>query len=447
MERESPLSVDSVSSGILDKLRRLLTGLHLIGAARMVDRALRRLAFAFARGLDTLSHFPVVGPPAHSLLVGMRRYDVLSFDLAELTRVMHALEGGGVRFWMTGGWGIDALVGCQTRRHADLDIVIEEFATATTVVRERLVALGYEHLKDRAGTIWFPSADVYKDRHGHVIEVFGVNETVLAAARNLLQEANSDPGRANAGGARSEIPLTLTTIGRLGERPTPALSLAAQRLFHVGDPGRLDDGHANAILELLDRRTETAVRGDGEALCVLPRDLSYEPTSLILVPVFDFPNNLWRLCRLYHNDLNLVPPHVTVAFPFMALRDVTIGVVRQLQQLFASLSPFDFTLESVKWFGSNVVYLEPSRSGDFKSITERLQEIFPAFHPYDGEFESIIPHVTLSAHGSLGNRRSVGRNAQRYLPITTRATHAWLMSNERDEQRWEVAEILPFGGL
>jgi lincosamide nucleotidyltransferase A/C/D/E len=32
----------------------------------------------------------------------------------------------GIRIWLDGGWAVDACLGLQTRRHGDLDIVIEE---------------------------------------------------------------------------------------------------------------------------------------------------------------------------------------------------------------------------------------------------------------------------------------------------------------------------------
>lgn len=35
-------------------------------------------------------------------------------------------EGLGVRIWLDGGWAVDARLGRQTRRHADLDIVVEQ---------------------------------------------------------------------------------------------------------------------------------------------------------------------------------------------------------------------------------------------------------------------------------------------------------------------------------
>jgi lincosamide nucleotidyltransferase A/C/D/E len=36
------------------------------------------------------------------------------------------LTDNGVPLWLDGGWGVDALLGEQTRPHEDLDIVIEE---------------------------------------------------------------------------------------------------------------------------------------------------------------------------------------------------------------------------------------------------------------------------------------------------------------------------------
>jgi len=36
------------------------------------------------------------------------------------------MEAHGIRVWLDGGWAVDACLGSWTRRHCDLDIVIEE---------------------------------------------------------------------------------------------------------------------------------------------------------------------------------------------------------------------------------------------------------------------------------------------------------------------------------
>ena len=43
-------------------------------------------------------------------------------DAAEILGMVERL---GVRIWVDGGWAADAVIGRQTRHHADLDIVIE----------------------------------------------------------------------------------------------------------------------------------------------------------------------------------------------------------------------------------------------------------------------------------------------------------------------------------
>ena len=44
---------------------------------------------------------------------------------AEVLRVLAALHAGGLRAWVAGGWGVDALAGRQTRDHRDLDLALD----------------------------------------------------------------------------------------------------------------------------------------------------------------------------------------------------------------------------------------------------------------------------------------------------------------------------------
>jgi lincosamide nucleotidyltransferase A/C/D/E len=49
------------------------------------------------------------------------------------------MDAHGIRIWLDGGWAVDACLGSQTRRHSDLDIVIEErhLALVTTALERR----------------------------------------------------------------------------------------------------------------------------------------------------------------------------------------------------------------------------------------------------------------------------------------------------------------------
>jgi lincosamide nucleotidyltransferase A/C/D/E len=61
---------------------------------------------------------------------------------ADVLAFLDLMAAQGVRVWIDGGWAVDACLGAQTRRHDDLDIVIEErdLSTAVAVLR----GCGYE---------------------------------------------------------------------------------------------------------------------------------------------------------------------------------------------------------------------------------------------------------------------------------------------------------------
>lgn len=56
------------------------------------------------------------------------------------------LENLGIKIWIDGGWGVDALLGKQTRSHRDLDIAIQE--KDVPKLRELLGAHGYKQVRE-----------------------------------------------------------------------------------------------------------------------------------------------------------------------------------------------------------------------------------------------------------------------------------------------------------
>lgn len=55
-------------------------------------------------------------------------------DGDDVCGILTLLEVRGIRVWLDGGWAVDACLGSQTRRHSDLDIVIEERDAPAAVV-------------------------------------------------------------------------------------------------------------------------------------------------------------------------------------------------------------------------------------------------------------------------------------------------------------------------
>jgi len=55
--------------------------------------------------------------------------------------ILNALEGAALSVWLDGGWGVDALLGEQTRLHDDLDLVVQLEDSNGAV--EALAAIGF----------------------------------------------------------------------------------------------------------------------------------------------------------------------------------------------------------------------------------------------------------------------------------------------------------------
>lgn len=65
---------------------------------------------------------------------------------ADLLKVLDLMETSGMRYWLDGGWGVDVLLGKQTREHRDVDINFD--ARYTDALLRTLVSHGYEITTD-----------------------------------------------------------------------------------------------------------------------------------------------------------------------------------------------------------------------------------------------------------------------------------------------------------
>jgi len=64
--------------------------------------------------------------------------------------VLDALQAKGLRVWLDGGWGVDALLEEETRTHQDVDLVVE--LEALSDVMDTLGGLGFDLVEDDVPT-------------------------------------------------------------------------------------------------------------------------------------------------------------------------------------------------------------------------------------------------------------------------------------------------------
>jgi 2'-5' RNA ligase len=139
-----------------------------------------------------------------------------------------------------------------------------------------------------------------------------------------------------------------------------------------------------------------------------------------------------------------VPAHITVLYPFVPPAEITPGVVHELVGLIGRIAPFDFVLARTARF-PNVVYLAPEPAQPFSRLTKAVCERWPGFPPYGGEFDEVVPHLTVVERGDgddIGILDAVERDIVRGVPIQARAGEVWLMQGNG---RWSVRARFPLG--
>jgi lincosamide nucleotidyltransferase A/C/D/E len=165
----------------------------------------------------------------------VRRSAVKAEDVLELYTLL--LEHG-LQIWIDGGWGIDALVGRQTRPHKDLDAIVafDDLPTLTTVLRRRSFVLK---------EIWSENRWLRHDGHVHLIgtgEPGGEVATAFVLKDALGREIDIHVLHIDEHGfptpawncSVSFSPDALTGHGSIAGSPVHCLSAAMHMRTHTG---------------------------------------------------------------------------------------------------------------------------------------------------------------------------------------------------------------------
>lgn len=154
------------------------------------------------------------------------RPEMTANDVVELVQL---LEQNDIEVYVDGGWGIDALLGEQTRKHGDLDIALPHKYVPR--LRELLEARGYKDVpRDDTRDCNF----VLGDDKGHEIDVHSY--TFDDSGKNVFGVAYE--------------PRHLTGTGTINGYPVKCIPADVMVEFHSGYELDEDDYHdVNAICE------------------------------------------------------------------------------------------------------------------------------------------------------------------------------------------------------
>jgi lincosamide nucleotidyltransferase A/C/D/E len=134
--------------------------------------------------------------------------------------LMNALGTAGVSAWVAGGWGVDALIGHQTRRHYDLDLVVSDARDNLDRMEQVLASAGFRPgVREFNPGLAMPLRHNWQDDTGHTVEVMPV-----AIGQPPFTDRES-----------------LFTEGVIGGHLVPCLSARLQVTLHAGYEERAVD--------------------------------------------------------------------------------------------------------------------------------------------------------------------------------------------------------------
>jgi lincosamide nucleotidyltransferase A/C/D/E len=181
----------------------------------------------------------------------------------DVVAIVDRLERAGLAVWVDGGWGVDALVGRQTRPHDDLDVVV--LLGEVEAVERELAALGYE----RAGGAP-PMSFESVDAEGRQVDVHPIAP---------------DGAYVNRDGTIWHYPLRgLAGKGAVAGHAVDCLTAEVQVICHAGYELDDDDLHdlrllrpAEEVLEAFGARGEPEPLAGGTGRAWRVGDLVFKP--------------------------------------------------------------------------------------------------------------------------------------------------------------------------
>ena len=137
--------------------------------------------------------------------------------------VLERLDTAGIEWWIDGGWGVDALLGAETRPHDDLDLIVRREDV------DRLPRLLPEFV--RVDEEWWPARLVLRDASGRQVDFHPVAFDERGDGWQELPDGTLD--RYPAADLRGS--------GRIGPRTVRCITPELQLRHHEYSTGSPDD--------------------------------------------------------------------------------------------------------------------------------------------------------------------------------------------------------------
>lgn len=136
--------------------------------------------------------------------------------------------------------------------------------------------------------------------------------------------------------------------------------------------------------------------------------------------------------------------HVTVLFPFADATHLDGSLLDRVAHALTGVPAFPVRFTEVRRFPDDVLYLAPEPADEFRALTTRLAREFPEYPPYRGQYDTVIPHLTVAHHPDAPVDDITAALAPA-LPFTTyaRSVELWVEGGDdrwRTDARWDLSD-------
>ncbi len=151
--------------------------------------------------------------------------------------------------------------------------------------------------------------------------------------------------------------------------------------------------------------------------------------NALIIPVA-LPEELETLRLQGDPAARQLPAHITVHFPF-ADEPKSKAVNAELKKLVGRIESFSIQFDSLGHFDMPdevIYYLKVLIIPELVSLFHTIWNKFPAYPPYEGKHDTIIPHITLARYP-----RPIPEERVKQLEDA--------VSRNRDGLRWDISEV------
>jgi 2'-5' RNA ligase len=138
-----------------------------------------------------------------------------------------------------------------------------------------------------------------------------------------------------------------------------------------------------------------------------------------------------------------VPAHLTVLYPFLPPGRIDARVRAAVREAVAAVPAFDVLLARTRRFGDRVLWLAPEPDAPLRALTAAVWARFPETPPYGGEFDDVVPHLTVTDGRPPAVMDAAEARLRPWLPIPVRVRAVRLLVGRPEPDAWRTVAEFP----